>query len=90
MIQTFQYKVIHNILYLKEMLYRFGKKLLLCSFRNSYEEPPFYAFHKFAKQSTTQLILFWLQSTKETLEKGMKYIQRYETQNVVHAFFYKQ
>ena len=72
------------------MLYRFGKKSLLCSFCNSYEEPPFYVFHKFAKQTTTQLIFICLQSTKETLEKGMKYIQRYETQNVVHAFFYKQ
>ena len=56
------------------MLYRFGKKSLLCSFCNSYEEPPFYVFHKFTKQTTTQLIFICLQSTKETLEKGMKYV----------------
>ena len=72
------------------MLYRFGKKSLLCSFCNSYVKPPFYVFHKFAKQTTTQLTFICLQSTKETLEKGVKYIQSYKTQNVVHTFFYKQ
>ena len=48
--RIFQYKLLHNILYLYEMLYQFGKKVsLLCSF--CMEEPgnPINLFHSCTK-----------------------------------------
>ena len=44
-LRIFQYKLLHNILYLDKMLYKFGKKVsLLCSFCMEEPESPIHVF----------------------------------------------
>ena len=45
-LRIFQYKLLHNVLYLNKMLYKFGKKLSpLCSFCMEEPESPIHLFH---------------------------------------------
>ena len=49
-LRIFQYKLLHNILYLNEMLYKFGKKVSpLCSFFMGEPESPIHLFHSYTK-----------------------------------------
>ena len=56
-LRIFQYKLLHNILCLNEILYKFGKKLsLLCSFCKEEPESPIHLFH-----SCTKTNFLWTQ-----------------------------
>ena len=56
-LRIFQYKLLHNILYLNEMLYKFGKKVSpLSSFCLKEPECPIYLFH-----SCTETNFLWTQ-----------------------------
>ena len=49
-LRIFQYKLLHNILYLNEMLYKFGKNLSPpCSFCMEEPEDPIHLFHSCIK-----------------------------------------
>ena len=48
--RIFQYKLLHNILYLNGVLYKFGKKISpLCSFCMEESESPIHLFHSWTK-----------------------------------------
>ena len=56
-LRIFQYKLLHNILYLNVMLYKFGKKVFpLCSFCMKEPESPIHFFH-----SCTKTTFLWTQ-----------------------------
>ena len=49
-LRIFQYKLLHNILYPNEMLYKFRKKVSpLCSFCMEEPESPIHLFHSYIK-----------------------------------------